>query len=69
MYPLKYKKHLEVVIMKKLIGIILAIALVLSSLAGCASNNVPESEDTIIVTDMAGNTVELPMEAHKLSNT
>lgn len=53
--------------MKKLIGIILAIALVLSSLAGCASNNVPENEDTITVTDMAGNTVELPMDIEKIA--
>ena len=46
--------------MKKIVAILLAVVFVLGSFAGCASNDNVESGKTITVTDMAGNTVELP---------
>lgn len=53
--------------MKKLIGFLLVAALVLSFFASCASNNVAENSKTITVTDMAGNTVELPANIEKIA--
>lgn len=45
----------------------LAVALVLGSFAGCASKNGVESGETIVITDMAGNTVELPTNIEKIA--
>ena len=53
--------------MKKLIGFLLVAALVLSFFASCAFNNVAENSKTITVTDMAGNTVELPANIEKIA--
>lgn len=45
----------------------MAVALVLGSFAGCASKNGVESGETIVITDMAGNTVELPTNIEKIA--
>lgn len=53
--------------MKKIVAILLAVVFVLGSFAGCASKDSVESGKTITVTDMAGNTVELPTNIDKIA--
>lgn len=52
---------------EKIVAILLAVVFVLGSFAGCASNDNVESGKTITVTDMAGNTVELPTNIDKIA--